>query len=702
MTTHRPAVPSALDADRRRLALVPWAAAAALATPVQGADVIRYGGDDDFAPFESLDAQGRPQGFQVDLLQELGRVLKAEVQVTLQPWAQTEAAFREGRLDLVAMVDTRERRAWAQFTRSHATPAFALYHRRDRPEVQALKDLAGQRVAVLGRAAMKETLQTLMASVPARFVPVADARQALQAVQRGDADVALLARAYGDRTLAEAAVPDVVAGSLNFMLQAYAFAVPPDQSALLARVQSALDELDRNGRLEELRKRWLSSHRDQAQRDQARQGLALQREWTWGVAAVSAVGLAMLGAAAWRRGQRVVAERRGRHEAEAALARAEELLARSFTHNPEPMLIVNRDDGLVRDANDALLTLLGVPADRLIGQPLRAQDRHVDAQVLESLVAALDSDGALAAAPLRLTRADGAVRECLVSADRMSVGGAQQVFCIVRDITEQLQRDAALRQGYDTLVAQVAQAQQQAGVAREGQVRAEAALADFTRAVAHDLRTPLNAVQGFIGLLRARLKDGHVQEALGYSEHIDRAAQRMNAMITALARLSQTGRQTLQRTSVDMARQARDTWTLLAMAHPQRRVDCRIETLPVAQADPDLVAQVWQNLLDNAWKYSAKAAEARVKVDSFRDERGTWYRVADNGAGFDMARAQQLFVPFQRMHSEAEFAGTGVGLSLVKRIVEHHQGEIRVRSARGVGTVVEFTLTPPAAAPAAG
>jgi signal transduction histidine kinase len=101
---------------------------------------------------------------------------------------------------------------------------------------------------------------------------------------------------------------------------------------------------------------------------------------------------------------------------------------------------------------------------------------------------------------------------------------------------------------------------------------------------------------------------------------------------------------------------------------------------------------VWQNLLDNAWKYSARAPAPKVLVDSWRDSSATWYRVTDNGAGFDMGRADLLFQPFQRMHSSAQFAGTGVGLSLVRRIVELHGGEIRLRSSPGVGTVAEFTL----------
>jgi PAS domain S-box-containing protein len=671
-------------------------------TAAGAAEVIRYGGAVDFAPFESLDAQGQPTGFQIELLRELSRQMQVEFQVMLQPWLQTESDFRAGRLDLIALVETAERKTWAQFLRSHATPAFAAYHRKGQPDPQVLTALAGQRVAVLAGPAMRDTLHTSLAGVQANFLLVDEPARALQAVQDGQADMALLPRAYGDRALSEATRPDVVASTLSFPLQAYAFAVPPARADLAARLQTALQALEADGRLEALRLRWLSSHRDRADSQHLQARLGLQREWSLGVAAASAVGLGLLGAAAWRRGRRVVAERAARHEAEAALARAEALLARAFTLNPEPMLIVERGGGIVRDANDALLALLGVSAPQILGLHLAELERHVDAQALEQLVAALDSDGVLAAAPLRLRRADAQLRDCLVSADRLNVGGTPQVFCIVRDITEQLQHDAALREGYDAMQAELEAARREVAGVRDGLVRAEQALRDFTRAVSHDLRTPLHAVQGFIGLLRLRLQAGHVQEALDYSEHIDRAARRMGAMIGALGSLSQVSRQPLRRDSVDMARLARDTAMLLTAAQPQHPVECRVDSLPVAQADPDLAAQVWQNLLGNAWKYSAQVPSPRILVDCWRDERGTWYRVTDNGAGFDMTQAGLLFVPFQRFHSDSQFAGTGIGLSLVKRIIDHHQGEIRLRSAPGVGTVAEFTLDPPLGGPPPG
>lgn len=329
------------------------------------------------------------------------------------------------------------------------------------------------------------------------------------------------------------------------------------------------------------------------------------------------------------------------------------------------MLLVERGSGEVLDANPALLELLGVAAAALVGRPLAAATRHLDAAALEALVMALDADGALDAAPLQLVRADGAARDCLVSADRFEFAGRSTVFCIVRDVTDALARDAALRAAYDALAAELARE-------RAARTQAEERLQEFTTGVAAELKTPLQAMQGFVGLLRERLREGHVEEALGYGERLHRAAQRMDAMIGALGRMAQLGSAPLQRQPLNMVPMAQEAWRLLLAAQPMRAAAMRIDTLPKASGDRDLVAQVWLQLLEQALKACAERDDAKIAVDSHADARGTWFRIADNGQG--------------------TAAVDGIGLRLAQRIVDHHGGAFRRRSAPGVGTVVEFTL----------
>lgn len=245
-----------------RAGLIAAAAAVLVAAPALAAppkETLRYGGDVNLAPFESLDAQGRPQGFQVELLAALGREIGAEIRIELRPWADTEAAFRAGELDLVAMPDTPGHRAWARLAHGHAAPALAVYLRRVDDEPQTLAALAGQQLAVLAAAAQQEVVHGVLAGLAARLQPHADASQALAALQRGDADLALLPRAHADPVLDQRLHPALRTGRLAVHPQPYALAVQPAQDLLLARVQRGLHALERSGELAVLRQRWFGS-----------------------------------------------------------------------------------------------------------------------------------------------------------------------------------------------------------------------------------------------------------------------------------------------------------------------------------------------------------------------------------------------------------------------------------------------------------
>ena len=660
----------------------------ALATPPR----LRYGGDAAFAPFESLDAKGQPQGFLIDLLKELEVTTGRGIDIALGPWSKTEADFRAGQLDVIAMVDTSARHEWAQFTRGIASPAFGMYRRSGTPEPQGLRGLDGLRIAVLDTEPTRDTIATWLSGLPGPLVRVPDAAAALDDVAQKRADIALLTRAYGDPALAARPEAGIVLSHPNLTLQTYALAVAPGNTELAAELQRGLDALEANGKLEALRVRWLNSHRDVAERKHLEQDLDSERKWNWNLVAASASALLALGATVVQRTRRVKLERRRRERAEAALENAQQLLDKTFENRSVAMLIVESGTRVVRDANAAMRALIGVPAERLVGTSLNDMRQHIDADALRQLVDSLAADGVLDAAPLQLKRADGAMRDCLVSAERFVIDEVAHVFCIIRDITDQLAADTALRRSYHEMAAELAQSRQALQDARVEQAQAERSMEEYTRSISHDLKTPINAIHGFNGLLRQRLQAGKFEEALGFTERIDGAVRRMTAMIGALSRLSQISRHPLQRQTLDMQRMVEDTWAMLLAAHPARKTEFRIESLPPAHGDPELVVQVWQNILDNASKYSARVDAPTVKVDSYQDDRGVWYRVTDNGAGFDMASAKTLFQPFQRMHTAKEFEGTGVGLSVVRRILDHHGGEVRLRSARGVGTVAEFTL----------
>lgn len=214
----------------------------------------------------------------------------------------------------------------------------------------------------------------------------------------------------------------------------------------------------------------------------------------------------------------------------------------------------------------------------------------------------------------------------------------------------------------------------------------------FSYTVSHDLRAPLRVVEGFARILKEDY--GRLLDRIG-NDHLDRvmgAAARMNSMIDSLLSLSQLSAQPLARQPVDLSQLAGFVVEELRRSAPERSVTVHIQPRMVVQGDPTLLRMVLENLLGNAWKYSAKCAQAQIRFEAQLEE-GQWtYRVSDNGAGFDMRFADRLFGVFQRLHSASDFQGTGVGLASVRRIVRRHGGDIWAESAVGEGARFYFTL----------
>jgi len=223
----------------------------------------------------------------------------------------------------------------------------------------------------------------------------------------------------------------------------------------------------------------------------------------------------------------------------------------------------------------------------------------------------------------------------------------------------------------------------------------------FTRSASHDLRSPLSGVQGLAALLVRRIGPQLPADPLRWLVQIERSAQQMLQLIDDLMRLSRLGRQALKLQTVDVAALVGEVVDELRQAAPARAVDVRIGELPPAVADASLLRQVFINLLSNAFKFTRRTEPALVRIGSEAGTGERVYHVSDNGPGFDMAQAARLFEAFHRLHRPDDYEGSGVGLSIVQRIVQRHGGRIWAESAPDQGASFFFTLGEAAAAPPA-
>jgi light-regulated signal transduction histidine kinase (bacteriophytochrome) len=222
--------------------------------------------------------------------------------------------------------------------------------------------------------------------------------------------------------------------------------------------------------------------------------------------------------------------------------------------------------------------------------------------------------------------------------------------------------------------------------------RSNKELEAFSYSVSHDLRAPFRHIVGYSELLKKQEASALSEKGRRYVDTIIEAAYTAGTLVDELLRFSQMGRTALKPRQIDVTGLVDEIRHKLAAEHGDRRIQWVIGTLDPVHADPVLIRLVFENLLDNAVKYTRTREKARIEVGSARKDGETVYFVRDNGVGFDMKYGDKLFGVFQRLHRMEEFEGTGIGLANVRRIVERHGGRAWAEAAPDQGATFSIAL----------
>jgi PAS domain S-box-containing protein len=273
----------------------------------------------------------------------------------------------------------------------------------------------------------------------------------------------------------------------------------------------------------------------------------------------------------------------------------------------------------------------------------------------------------------------------LISTARLSLRNEPMVLISIQDITERKQAEMALIKLHAELEERVKERTAKLEIINNE-------LDAFTYSVSHDLRSPLRRVQGFSQALLEECTDSLDEQGKDYLARINLSAITMNSLIEDLLKLSRVTRQDLEHEPVELSAVVRVHLNQMRDKEPDRHVETRITPDQVVIGDTALLHIALENLLDNAWKYSAGSKEALIEFGVTDLGGRKVYYIRDNGAGFDMKYAAKLFIPFQRLHSEKDYPGTGVGLSIVSRVIGRHGGEIWAEGEVGKGATFFFTL----------
>ena len=313
-------------------------------------------------------------------------------------------------------------------------------------------------------------------------------------------------------------------------------------------------------------------------------------------------------------------------------------------------------------------------------------NKNVEVERFRAADRAVIATGQRQVIPLETIRLiNGNVRYFNIIKIPFTFGSTPAVLGVATDITEREQARLELAKLNEDLEERVRQRTAELEAANKE-------LESFSYSVSHDLRSPLRGVDGWSLALLEDYGDKLDEQAHGYLHQVRAEIQRMSVLIDDMLKLSRLSRDEMKREAVDCTALAKSFADRVRAASPERRVEWRIAQGIMTNADLNLLRQVFQNLIENAWKFTAKQDNAVIEFGVKTVEGEKAYFVRDNGAGFDMAYSAKLFGAFQRLHRVTDYPGTGVGLATVQRIARRHGGRVWAEGEVGSGATFWFTL----------
>lgn len=337
---------------------------------------------------------------------------------------------------------------------------------------------------------------------------------------------------------------------------------------------------------------------------------------------------------------------------------------------PDATVIVD-DHGVIRMVNQQTERLFGYMKDDLLGKKVEVlipeKMRHLHESHRRSYTQAPRVRMMGAGIELQAVKKDGSYFPVAISLSPIQTEEGLMVSASVRDISLSKELENNLRKTNEELEA-------------------------FTYSVSHDLRAPLRGITGFTTILETDYGTHLDAEARRITGVIKANALRMGNLIDDLLAFSRMGRKELIKVRVDMEKLVEETIAEQEVLHKQSGIHWEVDFLPMILADPATTRQVWINLISNAIKYSSKSERPKIRIGHFNDGKQQVYFVQDNGVGFDNRYKDKLFKVFQRLHSHAEFEGTGVGLALVHKIISRHGGQTWAEGEVGKGATFYFSF----------
>jgi PAS domain S-box-containing protein len=370
-----------------------------------------------------------------------------------------------------------------------------------------------------------------------------------------------------------------------------------------------------------------------------------------------------------------------RKRMEVALRESEEKFSKAFHAIPESISIATVDKGIFLDVNDSFLHSNNLTREQVIGHSAMELKLWNNPKEHEEMVRLVKERGSVVNDERQFVLESGDKVTLLFSANIVQIAGRPCLISITNNITARKQMEEQLKK---------ALAELQNSSARLKATNKE--LESFSYSISHDLRSPLRSIDGFSQALLEDYAPQLDETARDYLNRMRGASQKMGDLIDGLLKLSRLTRNEMHYESVDLSALALEITSRMQETEPGRKAVFDIKPGLKTAGDAQMLRVMMENLLSNAWKFTSKVPEAHIQFGSnIRGGEETFF-IKDNGAGFDMTYRDKLFGAFQRLHNNADFPGTGIGLATVMRIINRHGGSIRAEGAVGQGATFYFTL----------